>query len=283
MKSKFYLTECPRDAMQGIQNFIPTERKIEYINLLLGLGFDRLDFGSFVSSKAIPQLADTKQVISNLIHSKTSLLAIVANERGASEACEFERIDFLGYPFSINNTFQIRNTGKSIENSLPVLSKISETCSNKNKKLVIYLSMAFGNPYNEEYSLDQIFSTVHSISKNASNFEFMLSDTIGSSNTESIQKVYSEAVKSFPSIKWGLHLHSTAHEANEKIKAALESGCTRFDSAFGGLGGCPMASDSLTGNIPTEKLLPFIPECTIDLSSENLQKIAHFNNLFNQN
>ena len=256
MSRELYLTECPRDAMQGIATFIPTEQKIQYLNHLLTLGFDRLDFGSFVSEKAIPQLKDTRQVLDQLNQSQTKLLAIVANERGADEALTHERIEFIGYPFSINNTFQLRNTGKSIEESLFVLESIQKKTESKNKKLVVYLSMAFGNPYNEIWNeeiptaLSQRLANEFGISEN------MMSDTIGSATPESIQQLF-KASLSPSNCTVGAHLHSRFDNAMEKIQTAYDSGCRRFDGAFGGLGGCPMANDELVGNMPTELLLLF--------------------------
>ncbi|MFM7619525.1 MAG: hydroxymethylglutaryl-CoA lyase [Bacteroidota bacterium] len=254
----YYLTECPRDAIQGIQKFIPTEKKIEHLNLLLQLGFDRLDFGSFVSPKAIPQLSDTKEVLAELNSSSTALLAIVANEKGAHDACSFHRISYVGYPFSVNDNFQRRNTGKSIEESWDVLRSISEYVQNANKDLVVYLSMAFGNPYGDNLNRADMCSIIDKIIAIHPNVEFMLSDTIGSSNPSSIQELYSYFKKRYSHLNWGLHLHSTPYEAASKIIAAKEIGCTRFDSAFGGLGGCPMAKEDLTGNIPTELVLEIL-------------------------
>lgn len=254
----YYLTECPRDAIQGIQKFIPTEKKIEYLNLLLQLGFDRLDFGSFVSPKAIPQLSDTKEVLAELKTSSTTLLAIVANEKGAKDACSYNQISYVGYPFSVNDNFQRRNTGKSIEESWTVFQNISEITQKEDKGLVVYLSMAFGNPYGDPDNRNEMCRIIDNIINIHQNVEFMLSDTIGSSNPSSIKDLFSFFQKRYSHLNWGLHLHSTPAEAAFKIMAAKEIGCTRFDSAFGGLGGCPMAKEDLTGNIPTELVLEIL-------------------------
>ena len=256
MSRELYLTECPRDAMQGIATFIPTEQKIQYLNHLLTLGFDRLDFGSFVSEKAIPQLKDTRQVLDQLNQSQTKLLAIVANERGADEALTHERIEFIGYPFSINNTFQLRNTGKSIEESLVVLESIQKKTEAQNKKLVVYLSMAFGNPYNEIWNEEIPTALSQRLANEFGISEIMMSDTIGSATPESIQQLF-KASLSLSKCTVGAHLHSRFDNAMEKIQTAYDSGCRRFDGAFGGLGGCPMANDELVGNMPTELLLLF--------------------------
>jgi hydroxymethylglutaryl-CoA lyase len=256
MSRELYLTECPRDAMQGIKSFIPTENKIQYLNHLLTLGFDRLDFGSFVSEKAIPQLKDTRDVLNSLIESNTKLLAIVANERGADDALNFDRIDFIGYPFSISNTFQLRNTGKSIEESLHVLESIQTKVDSKNKKLVVYLSMAFGNPYDESWNEEIASSFAQRLVSDFGVSEIMMSDTIGSATPSSIQGLF-EASKALQNCYVGAHLHSRFDNALEKIEAAFNSGCRRFDGAFGGFGGCPMAKDELVGNMPTELLLLF--------------------------
>jgi hydroxymethylglutaryl-CoA lyase len=256
MNRELYLTECPRDAMQGIASFIPTEKKVQYLNHLLSLGFDRLDFGSFVSEKAIPQLKDTRDVLEKLIESETKLLAIVANERGADEALIHDRIEFIGYPFSINNTFQLRNTGKSIEESLVVLESIQKKTEAKNKKLVVYLSMAFGNPYNEIWNEEIATALSQRLANEFGISEIMMSDTIGSATAQSIKQLF-EASQTLSNCIVGAHLHSRYDNALEKIQSAYNSGCRRFDGAFGGFGGCPMAKDELVGNMPTELLLLF--------------------------
>ena len=256
MNRELYLTECPRDAMQGIATFIPTEKKVQYLNHLLSLGFDRLDFGSFVSEKAIPQLKDTREVLSQLNDSPTKLLAIVANERGADEALTHERIEFIGYPFSINNTFQLRNTGKSIEESLSVLQSIQKKTSDKNKNLVVYLSMAFGNPYDEMWNEEIATSFANRLVNEFGVSEIMMSDTIGSATPDSISQLF-KATQSLSNCLVGAHLHSRYDNALSKIQTAYDNGCRRFDGAFGGFGGCPMAKDELVGNMPTELLLQF--------------------------
>lgn len=256
MNRELYLTECPRDAMQGIANFIPTEMKVQYLNHLLSLGFDRLDFGSFVSEKAIPQLKDTREVLSQLNDSPTKLLAIVANERGADEALTHERIEFIGYPFSVNNTFQLRNTGKSIEESLSVLQSIQKKTSDKNKNLVVYLSMAFGNPYDETWNEEIATSFANRLVNEFGVSEIMMSDTIGSATPDSISQLF-KATQSLSNCLVGAHLHSRYDNAISKIQSAYDNGCRRFDGAFGGFGGCPMAKDELVGNMPTELLLQF--------------------------
>jgi hydroxymethylglutaryl-CoA lyase len=273
MNRELYLTECPRDAMQGIANFIPTEKKIHYLNHLLSLGFDRLDFGSFVSEKAIPQLKDTRDVLGQLNDSPTKLLAIVANERGADEALTHERIQFIGYPFSINNTFQLRNTGKSIEESLSVLQSIQKKTAAHNKNLVVYLSMAFGNPYGEIWNEELATSFASRLVNEFGVHEIMMSDTIGSATPESISQLF-QATQSLSNCVVGAHLHSRYDNALVKIQAAYDNGCRRFDGAFGGFGGCPMAKDELVGNMPTELLLQFSETALKDMrvSSEQISE-----------
>lgn len=279
MNRELYLTECPRDAMQGIANFIPTEKKVQYLNHLLSLGFDRLDFGSFVSEKAIPQLKDTREVLGQLNDSPTKLLAIVANERGADEALTHERIDFIGYPFSINNTFQLRNTGKSIEESLEVLQSIQKKTTDKNKSLVVYLSMAFGNPYDEIWNEEIATSFASRLVSEFGISEIMMSDTIGSATPESISQLF-KATQSLSNCLVGAHLHSRYDNATSKIQAAYDNGCRRFDGAFGGFGGCPMAKDELVGNMPTELLLMFSENQLNDLriSSKQISETIELSN-----
>jgi len=255
MSENIYITECPRDAMQGLKNFIPTEMKINYLNHLLALGFDRLDFGSFVSEKAIPQLKDTAQVLAQLNDSDTKLLAIVANARGAEEACKHERISYIGYPFSVSNEFQIRNTGKSIEESLTTLADIKSHCDTSNKKLVVYLSMAFGNPYDEAYSEQLVIDLAKKLHNELGIQELMLSDTIGAATPSLVKSLFEQATKFLPQVSFGAHLHSRYDNAKPKLKAAYDAGCRKFDGAFGGFGGCPMAKDELVGNMPTELIL----------------------------
>jgi len=251
------LIECPRDAMQGIHTFIPTEKKVHYINSLLEVGFDTLDFGSFVSPKAIPQLLDTVEVLSQLKVSDTKLLAIVANTRGAEEASQHDRITYLGFPLSISETFQQRNTNKSIAEALNTLDEIQQICLQSNKVLVTYISMGFGNPYGDLYSVDHVLKMTDVLATMGVAI-VSLADTIGVSQPEQIENLYSLAVKNFPSIEFGAHLHSSPQKAWEKIAAAYQAGCQRFDGALKGFGGCPMAEDELVGNLATETILSFL-------------------------
>lgn len=272
------LIECPRDAMQGIHTFIPTEKKVHYINSLLEVGFDTLDFGSFVSPKAIPQLRDTVEVLSQLKVSDTKLLAIVANTRGAEEASQHDRITYLGFPLSISETFQQRNTNKSIAEALNTLDEIQQICLQSNKVLVTYISMGFGNPYGDLYSVDHVLKMTDVLATMGVAI-VSLADTIGVSQPEQIENLYSLAVKNFPSIEFGAHLHSSPQKAWEKIAAAYQAGCQRFDGALKGFGGCPMAEDELVGNLATETILSFLdskqaaPDLNRDAFSEAM-KIA---------
>jgi hydroxymethylglutaryl-CoA lyase len=253
------LIECPRDAMQGIHNFIPTEVKAKYINLLLQVGFDTIDFGSFVSEKAIPQLSDTSEVLNKLElgEGRTKLLAIVANLRGIEEAIKHPEISYLGFPFSVSETFQQRNTKAGIETSLLIVEKLLNLCEKSDKQAVIYLSMGFGNPYGDPWSHDIVAHWAAELAERGARV-ISIADTIGVSSPENIKYLYPHLVTSFPKIEFGIHLHSTPSTWSEKIEAAWESGCRRFDSALGGYGGCPMASDNLTGNIATESLISFL-------------------------
>ena len=273
------ITECPRDAMQGIKEFIPTPDKVAYLNLLLKVGFDRLDFGSFVSPKAIPQLQDTAAVLSqlNLSDSSTKLLAIIANVRGAKEASAFSQISFLGFPFSVSETFQQRNTNTSIQQSLANVEEIITICKEFGKEPLIYLSMAFGNPYGDPWSPEIVTIYAELLVKKGVK-HLMLADTIGVSTPESIQMLYQNLNKHFPHIDLGVHLHSTPQTMLAKIQAAYNSGCQRFDTAIGGYGGCPMASDKLTGNIATEVLLSFLQERNINSQVDQtaLLKAQHY-------
>ena len=256
---KIKLIECPRDAMQGWKTFIPTEIKIEYINKLLEVGFDTIDFGSFVSPKAIPQLADTKEVLNglNLAHTNSKLLAIVANVRGAEDAVQYNEISYLGFPFSISETFQRLNTNSSIEDSLKTIDAIQQLCARHNKQLVTYMSMGFGNPYGDAYNSDIAIHWVEKLSQ-LGNTIFSMSDTVGVSNHDTITYIFSNLVKAFPSLEFGAHFHSTQETAMEKITAAYDNQCLRFDSALNGIGGCPMAQDDLVGNLSTENMLLFL-------------------------
>jgi hydroxymethylglutaryl-CoA lyase len=259
MEKELKLIECPRDAMQGIHDFIPTEKKVAYINSILACGFDTVDFGSFVSPKAIPQMRDTAEVLEQLDLGigNSHLLAIVANLRGAEDACAFDEIRYLGFPFSISETFQQRNTNSSIEESVKRVEEIQRLCRKKKKELVIYISMAFGNPYGDKWSPEIAISWVQRLSGYGVKL-FALSDTIGVSNPQNIQFLFKSLIPEFPSLEFGAHLHTTPDKWEEKVKAAYDSGCRRFDSAIKGFGGCPMAEDQLTGNMPTEHLLSWL-------------------------
>jgi len=252
------LIECPRDAMQGWKTIISTEKKIEYINALLGVGFDTIDFGSFVSAKAIPQMADTKEVIGGLdLHDSVSkLLAIVANKRGAEEAAAFEQITYLGFPFSISETFQQRNTNSSIEQSLVRVEEILSICAKKNKLPVIYISMGFGNPYGDPYSETVVMHWVEKIAGMGVKI-ISLADTVGLASPEQVFAVTDHVIKNLPDHEIGVHLHSSPANWKEKVDAALRSGCRRFDGALKGIGGCPMANDELVGNMDSELMIPY--------------------------
>ncbi len=253
------LIECPRDAMQGIHEFIPSEKKIAYINSVLKCEFDTVDFGSFVSPKAIPQMRDTAEVLEglDLAASNSKLLAIVANLRGAKDALAFDEIDFLGFPFSISETFQKRNTNATIEESLKRVEEIQRLCAKKKKKLVIYISMAFGNPYGDPWDGDIAIEWTKKLSGLGIKI-FALADTTGVSNPGNITSIFSKLIPEFPKLEIGAHLHTTPDKWEEKVRAAWDAGCRRFDSAIKGFGGCPMAEDKLTGNMPTENLLGFL-------------------------
>lgn len=260
------IIECPRDAMQGLHDFVETKDKIRYINSLLKVGFDTIDFGSFVSPKAIPQMKDTPEVLASLDlnHTKSKLLSIIANTRGAEEACKYSEIDYLGYPFSISETFQLRNTNATIEESLERVEEIQNMCLKHNKNLVIYISMGFGNPYGDVWNVEIVEKWVSALYK--MDIKIMsLSDTIGVSNPQSIDYLFSKLIPGYPNIEFGAHLHTEPHNWHEKIEAAFKSGCNRFDSAIKGFGGCPMAKDDLTGNMPTENLLNYFKNANIDL------------------
>ena len=273
MNSPVKLIECPRDAMQGWKNFISTEKKIEYINSLLKVGFDTIDFGSFVSAKAIPQMADTKEVIRSLELgvSNSKLLAIVANLRGAEEASVFDQITFLGFPFSVSETFQQRNTNSSIEESLKRVEEIQNLCINKNKKLVIYISMAFGNPYDDLYDEDIVFNWVEKLVEMDIDI-ISLADTVGVATPEQVYDMTSYLVESLPATEIGVHLHSTSENWHQKLEAATKAGCKRFDGALKGIGGCPMANDDLVGNMNTEWMISYFEKnnITTDLNKEAL-------------
>ncbi|WP_299059796.1 hydroxymethylglutaryl-CoA lyase [uncultured Polaribacter sp.] len=256
---KVKIIECPRDAMQGIKShFIATEQKALYINSLLKVGFDTIDFGSFVSPKAIPQMRDTAAVLSKLDLSKTDskLLAIIANIRGANDASVFEEIDYLGYPFSISENFQMRNTHKTIAESIETLDAILNIADKSNKEVVAYLSMGFGNPYGDPWNVEIVGKWTEKLSKMGVKI-LSLSDTIGSSTPDVIEYLFSNLIPEYSNIEFGAHLHTTPDKWHEKVNAAFKAGCIRFDGAIKGYGGCPMAKDDLTGNMPTEKLLSY--------------------------
>ena len=280
MNRKVKIIECPRDAMQGIKShFIPTEAKAKYINSLLRVGFDTIDFGSFVSPKAIPQMRDTATVLSKLDLSNTQskLLAIVANERGANDASKFEEIDFLGYPFSISENFQMRNTGKTIEESVKLLDLILNISAKTNKKVVAYLSMGFGNPYGDKWNVDIVANWTERLSKMGVEI-LSLSDTIGVADGKTITYLFKNLIPLYSKIEFGAHLHTTPGTWREKVDAAFQAGCNRFDGAIKGFGGCPMAKDELTGNMPTEKLLSYFTEKKVDT---NIKPMA-FESAYNQ-
>lgn len=259
--SKIKLIECPRDAMQGWKKFIPTEKKVEYINSLLRVGFDTIDFGSFVSPKAIPQMADTKDVVRGLEleTSGTKLLAIVANMRGAEEASVFDEILYLGFPFSVSETFQHRNTNSSVEQSLGRVEEIQNLCIKTGKQLVVYISMGFGNPYGDRYSEEIVFEWVNRLVAMDIGI-ISLADTVGIATPEQVYDVTNYLVDSLPGIEIGVHLHSTPQNWIEKLRAAIKAGCKRFDGALKGIGGCPMADDELVGNMNSELMINYFEE-----------------------
>jgi hydroxymethylglutaryl-CoA lyase len=256
MPTSVKIVECPRDAMQGWPDFIPTTDKIEYLNALLKVGFDTLDFGSFVSPQAIPQMRDTAEVLSGLQldQTSTSLLAIVANLRGAQDASSFDQIRYLGYPFSVSETFQQRNTNSSMQESLHRVEEIVSLCSTTGKEPVIYISMGFGNPYGDAWSPDIVIHWVKRLAEMGVKI-IALADTVGVSTRESITHLFSSLIPEVKGVEFGAHLHSHPDSWLEKVEAAYNSGCRRFDSAFKGIGGCPMADDRLVGNLATEQLI----------------------------
>ncbi|MFT6054661.1 MAG: hydroxymethylglutaryl-CoA lyase [Roseivirga sp.] len=260
------IVECPRDAMQGLHDFIPTTVKADYINQLLKVGFDTIDFGSFVSPKAIPQLRDTAEVLDllDLSSSSSKLLAIIANKRGAEQAVTFKEITYLGFPLSISETFQQRNTKKSIADALNELSEIQNLCIAHGKTLVTYISMGFGNPYNEPYNSDIVAKFLSKLNQLKCEI-ISLSDTIGVADSQLIIDIFKNSITAYPTTEIGAHFHSTPHTAEEKIKAAYDAGCTRFDTAMKGFGGCPMATDELTGNIDTSVLVNYFQSINVDL------------------
>lgn len=254
--STYQLIECPRDAMQGWPHFIPTQTKVDYINGLLEIGFDTVDFGSFVSSKAIPQLADTEDVLKGLRwqHTRSKLLAIVANVRGAEEATGFDEITCLGFPFSLSETFQQRNTNSTMEESLGRVEAIQNLCSKSGKQLVIYLSMGFGNPYGDEYNEGILLGWADEMVKRGIGI-ISLADTVGLATPEQISAAFNTLIPKYPGTTFGVHLHSTPFNWKEKLEAAIDAGCRRIDGALKGIGGCPMAGDELVGNMNTENII----------------------------
>lgn len=273
------IIECPRDAMQGIKTFIPTEEKVAYIQSLLRIGFDTIDFGSFVSPKAIPQMVDTAEVLAQLDLSQTQskLLAIIANTKGAEMASEHKEIQYLGYPFSISENFQMRNTHKTIAESLITLKEILEIASKTNKEVVAYLSMGFGNPYGDPWNVEIVGEWTEKLSNMGVKI-LSLSDTVGSSTPDIIEYLFSNLIPKYPAIEFGAHLHTTPDKWFEKVNAAYKAGCVRFDGAIQGFGGCPMAKDDLTGNMPTEKLLSYF---TAEKANTNISPMS-FESSYNE-
>lgn len=273
--NKIQVVECPRDAMQGWKNFIPTAKKVDYLNALLKVGFDTLDCGSFVSPKAIPQMADTREVLGQLDLSDTAskLLVIVANTRGAEEAVTFDPVSYLGFPFSISETFQQRNTNSSIEESVHRVEEIQELCIKSNKQLVVYLSMGFGNPYGDEYNEEILLHWADEMVKKGIGI-ISLADTVGMATADQIELAMKTLIPAYPNTSFGVHLHSTAANWQEKLEAAVEAGCKRFDGALKGIGGCPMAADDLVGNMNTEWMLDYFKQHHLKspFNEEALQK-----------
>ena len=279
MFDKVKIIECPRDAMQSIKTFIPTNIKLNYLQIIVDVGFDVVDIGSFVSPKAIPQLSDTSIIIDSidLSNSNSELLVIVANKKGAINASKFEKINYLGYPFSISENFQMRNTNKTITDSEYELAEILSIADKVNKKVVVYLSMCFGNPYGDPWNLDIVNRWVYKLSKMGVE-TISLSDTIGTSNPESIKAIFNSVLKNHTSIEFGAHLHSDLDTWHNKLHSAFEAGCRRFDGAIKGFGGCPMASNKLVGNMPTEKILSYLNTKKI---SNNINSLR-FESCYNQ-
>lgn len=267
MSNHISLIECPRDAMQGWKAMIPTETKVKYLNKLLQVGFDVLDFGSFVSPKAIPQMADTKDVVPQLKMDgvDTKLLAIIANTRGAEDAVAYDEITYLGFPFSISETFQKRNTNKTIAESLKHVEEIQKLCVQKNKEMVVYISMGFGNPYGDEYNAEVAIKWVGELAQLGIK-TIAMADTVGVAKPDTIEYIFSNLTTEFKNINIGAHFHSTIDKWEEKIDAAYDSGCMRFDSAMKGIGGCPMAEDELVGNIATENMLAWCDKNDVEVS-----------------
>jgi len=276
--NKIKIIECPRDAMQGIKPFIPTERKVDYIQSLLRVGFDTIDFGSFVSPKAIPQMVDSAEVLAQLDLSQTTskLLAIIANTQGAAMASVHKEIQYLGFPFSISENFQMRNTHKTIAESLITLQEILEIADKTNKEVVTYISMGFGNPYGDPWNVDVVGEWTEKLATMGVKI-LSLSDTIGSSTPEVISYLFSNLIPKYPNIEFGAHLHTTPDKWFEKIDAAYQAGCRRYDGAIQGFGGCPMAKDDLTGNMPTEKMLSYFTQHKADTNTSPMSFESAYN------
>ncbi|MGH2666469.1 hydroxymethylglutaryl-CoA lyase [Flavobacterium sp.] len=273
------IIECPRDAMQGIKDFIPTNKKVQYIQSLLRVGFDTIDFGSFVSAKAIPQMQDTAEVLAQLDLSNTQskLLAIIANTQGAENASLHKEIQYLGFPFSISENFQMRNTHKTIAESLITLQEILNIADKTNKEVVTYISMGFGNPYGDPWNVEIVGEWTEKLATMGVRI-LSLSDTVGSSTPEVIDYLFSNLITKYPNVEFGAHLHTTPEKWFEKVDAAYKAGCRRFDGAIQGFGGCPMAKDDLTGNMPTEKMLSYF---TAQKADSNLSPIS-FESAYNE-
>jgi hydroxymethylglutaryl-CoA lyase len=278
MSDKVKIIECPRDAMQGIKAFIPTQKKVQYIQSLLRCGFDTIDFGSFVSPRAIPQMVDTAKVLAQLDLSVTQskLLAIVANLRGAQAACEHPEIQYLGYPFSISENFQMRNTRKTIAESVHLLEEIIDLANKNGKELVVYISMGFGNPYGDPWNVDIVGEWTEKLTAMGVRI-LSLSDTVGTSDAHTIDYLFSNLIPRYPQVEFGAHLHTTPSTWHEKVHAAYNAGCRRFDGAIQGFGGCPMAKDDLTGNMPTEKMVSYFNQVKADSGIKAMSFESSFN------
>ncbi len=276
--SRIKVIECPRDAMQGVKKWIPTKNKISYIQSLLNVGFDVLDVGSFVSKRSIPQMKDSRMVLESLNLSSTTskLLYIVANLRGALEACVYPEIDFLGFPFSVSENFQMRNTNKTINQSLEELKKIISVCKSNDKEVVVYLSMGFGNPYGDEWNYEVLEKWI-SVIKSIGVKTISISDTIGVANPKNIDIVFKNSIKKFHDIEFGAHFHTKPSDWFEKIDSAYKAGCRRFDTTIQGYGGCPMAADELTGNFPTEKLITYMNQKKVNININSLNFESSYN------
>lgn len=284
--SEIQITECPRDAMQGLKDFVPTEVKAEYINLLLQVGFDTIDFGSFVSPKAIPQMQDTAEVLKKLdmSSSRSKLLAIIANYRGAEDAARYDEITYLGFPFSISETFQKRNTNATIDEAFETVIKMQALCERKDKKLLAYLSMGFGNPYGDEWNEELVAYWAGKLIREGVKY-ISLADTIGIAEPGQIGKLYALLSAQFPETVFGVHLHSTPDTWFGKVDAAYKSGCKRFDTALKGYGGCPMAKDELTGNIATENVIGYLDSqgIALGLNMDKFREAMEYSDrVFNQ-